>query len=56
MIHYISEGYSDAQIADRLNCSKKTVGKHVEHLLARLGAETRLGAAHRAEDFLRFGF
>jgi DNA-binding CsgD family transcriptional regulator len=41
----IAEGKRDAEIAAILGCAPKTVSKHVEHLLAKLGAETRLAAA-----------
>jgi DNA-binding NarL/FixJ family response regulator len=55
VIRGVAEGLSDTQISARLCCSRKTVGKHVEHLLCRLGSETRLGAARRAEELLKFG-
>jgi len=47
------QGLSDAEIGMRLSCATKTVGKHVEHILAKLGAETRLAAVWTAQERLR---
>jgi DNA-binding CsgD family transcriptional regulator len=55
VVCWISEGKTDAEIADKLGCATKTVSKHVEHLLAKLGAETRLGAVQTATKFLGNG-
>ncbi len=52
VVGWIAQGKRDAEIAAILGCAPKTVGKHVEHLLAKLGAETRLGAAKTADDLL----
>ena len=44
VLHWISEGKSNPEIAVLLRISPRTVHKHVEHILAKLGAETRLAA------------
>jgi len=54
VVFWISQGKRDAEIAAILGCATKTVGKHVENLLAKLGGETRLAAAHAAQEWLRF--
>ncbi|HEX9334503.1 MAG TPA: LuxR C-terminal-related transcriptional regulator [Pseudonocardiaceae bacterium] len=41
-------GHTNAQIGRRLAISPKTVAKHVEHVLAKLGAASRTEAAVRA--------
>ncbi len=53
VVSWIAQGKRDAEIAAILGCAPKTVGKHVENLLAKLGAETRLAAAKTAADLLR---
>jgi DNA-binding CsgD family transcriptional regulator len=52
VLGWIAQGKRDAEIAAILGCAARTVGKHVEHLLAKLGAETRLAAAHSATALL----
>lgn len=44
----IAGGHTNMQIANRLTISPKTVAKHVEHMLAKLGAAGRTEAAVRA--------
>jgi DNA-binding CsgD family transcriptional regulator len=41
----LGEGRSDAEIAQRLGISVRTVGHHVEHILERLGVSNRTAAA-----------
>lgn len=53
VIFWIAQGKRDAEIAVILGASAKTVSKHVEHILEKLGAETRLAAAHTAQEWLR---
>jgi len=53
VVGWIAQGKRDAEIATIFGCAPKTVGKHVEHLLAKLGAETRLAAARTAVEWLR---
>jgi len=45
LLQLIGAGYTNAQAAEALGIRVGTVKKHVEHLLERLGVETRLGAA-----------
>ena len=37
----VSEGYTNAEIADSLGIAPKTASSHVEHILAKLGASRR---------------
>jgi hypothetical protein len=41
-------GKTDADIAARLSISPRTVHKHLEHIYAKLGVETRTAAVMRA--------
>jgi len=52
VVFWVAQGKRDAQIASILGCRPKTVSKHVENVLATLGAETRLAAAHTAQAWL----
>lgn len=45
---WIAEGKRDGEIATILGVSRRTVNKHVEHILEKLGAETRTAAVARA--------
>jgi DNA-binding CsgD family transcriptional regulator len=53
VLRWIVVGKRDAQIATLIGASVRTVNKHVENILRKLGAETRSGAALIAEE--RFG-
>lgn len=53
IVFWIAQGKHDAEIATIAGCAAKTVSKHVEHILEKLGAETRLAAAHTAQEWLR---
>ena len=44
VLHWISEGKSNPEIALLLQISPRTVHKHVEHILTKLGVETRMAA------------
>ena len=46
-LHWISEGKSNPEIALLLRISPRTVHKHVEHILAKLGVENRLAAVRQ---------
>jgi len=48
VLNWIARGKSDAQIADILGMSVRTVQKHLEHIYAKLGVETRTAAVMRA--------
>ena len=41
---YVAEGHTNAQIAEALGLSPKTVSAHIEHILAKLGATRRTGS------------
>ncbi len=45
VLRRLSDGCSDRQIGDALGISRRTVHKHVEHLLAKLGVSSRTAAA-----------
>ncbi len=42
---YLGQAMSNADIADRLSISPRTVDKHVQHLIRKLGVKSRLGVA-----------
>jgi len=48
VLHWVTEGKSNEAIAIVLAISKRTVEKHIERILLKLGAETRVQAAMRA--------
>ena len=52
VLHWAAMGKRDAEIALIVGCAPKTVSKHIEAILAKLGAETRLGAAQIAREWL----
>ncbi|WP_280832286.1 helix-turn-helix transcriptional regulator [Mycolicibacterium frederiksbergense] len=45
----MTEGLSNAEIAQRLHTSTRTITTHVEHILIKFGVSTRTAAALRAE-------
>ncbi len=50
VLDLLDEGLRNAEIAERLHLSEKTVGHHVSAILAKLGASSRLEAVRRARD------
>lgn len=44
VMHWVTEGKRNGEIACILGCSPRTVEKHVEHILAKTGTETRTAA------------
>ena len=50
----LAAGLSNAQIADRLGLSGRTVGNHVSAILRKLGVRTRGEAGAQAERGLGF--
>lgn len=54
VLHLLADGLGQADIANRLVLSPKTVGNHIEHILAKLGVHSRAQAIARAfrEHFL----
>lgn len=53
VLRLIAEGLRNADIAERLFVSPKTVDHHVSAVLAKLDARTRAEAAARAGEILR---
>lgn len=51
VLHWIGAGKRDAEIAVILQIAPRTVGKHVERILQKLGAENRLSAIRLAQEF-----
>lgn len=49
----VSEGYTNAEIADSLGIAPKTASSHVEHILAKLGASRRAEIARWASNVER---
>ena len=50
VLHWICEGKSNPEIGILLGVSPNTIRKHVEHVLAKLGVESRAAAMRRALD------
>jgi len=48
IVAMIARGLSNAEIADRLFVTRRTVATHVEHILARSGLSSRVAVAARA--------
>jgi DNA-binding CsgD family transcriptional regulator len=53
VLGWVAHGKRDAEIGAILGISKKTVSKHVEHLLSKLHAETRTAAVNVGQEHLR---
>jgi len=49
ILRHLAQGYSTAQIASDLSISRTTVNNHIQHILHKLDAHTRLEAIRRAE-------
>ena len=50
VLHWLTEGKTNAAISIILGLSRRTVEKHVERILDKLGVETRVEAALRARE------
>ena len=48
VLHWLSTGKTDGEIAALLSLSPRTVQKHLEHIYVKLGVETRTAAVTRA--------
>lgn len=48
VLHWVSKGKTNRDIGDILGTSPRTVNKHLEHVFAKLGVETRTAAASLA--------
>lgn len=53
VVFWIAEGKRDAEIAAILGVATRTASKHVENVLRKLEAETRLAAVHMTHEWLR---
>lgn len=53
VLYWIAQGKTNGETAVILGTSPRTIDKHVEQMLERLGVENRLAAAARANDILR---
>jgi DNA-binding CsgD family transcriptional regulator len=47
VLQWVAAGKTNAQIADILSASPRTIGKHLENIYAKLGVETRTAAVNR---------
>ncbi|MET0208961.1 MAG: helix-turn-helix transcriptional regulator, partial [Burkholderiaceae bacterium] len=55
VLHWVAQGKTNRDIGDILGTSPRTVHKHLEHVFAKLGVETRTSAAAMALGKLRRG-
>jgi DNA-binding CsgD family transcriptional regulator len=53
VLGWIAQGKRDAEIGAILGIAKKTIGKHIEHLLSKLNVETRTAAVSAAYHHAR---
>ncbi|MDN5856587.1 MAG: LuxR C-terminal-related transcriptional regulator [Actinomycetia bacterium] len=47
-LRLVARGLSNAKIADRLYVTRRTVATHMEHILAKSGASSRVAVTTRA--------
>ena len=50
VLRLVAQGLTDAQVAERLYLSPRTVGRHLASIYNKLGVATRLAAARFALD------
>jgi DNA-binding NarL/FixJ family response regulator len=55
VLHWVAQGKTNRDIGDILGTSPRTVHKHLEHVFAKLGVETRTAAAAMAIGKVRRG-
>jgi DNA-binding CsgD family transcriptional regulator len=53
VLEWVAAGKRNGEIAAILNLSPRTVEKHVEHIMGKLGVETRTGAGNWWHERLR---
>jgi DNA-binding CsgD family transcriptional regulator len=53
ILQWLIEGKRNSEIAVILGIKPRTIGKHIEHIMAKLGVETRTAAAVRAMEILQ---
>lgn len=56
VLYWVIKGKTNRDIGDILGSSARTVNKHLEHIFAKLGVETRTAAASLASTKLRITF
>lgn len=56
VLYWVIKGKTNKDIGDILGSSARTVNKHLEHIFAKLGVETRTAAASLASSKLRVNF
>lgn len=52
VLEWLAEGKRNGEIAQILQISARTVGKHIENLMSKLGVETRTAAARQFFEVL----
>jgi DNA-binding CsgD family transcriptional regulator len=52
VLHWVSRGRTNAEVAAILDIRPRTVGKHLERIFQQLGVENRTAAASRALEAL----
>jgi DNA-binding CsgD family transcriptional regulator len=52
ILYWIGRGKTDPEIARLLSISPRTVQKHIEHIFAKLGVETRTAAVMRSLELV----
>lgn len=55
VLHWLAQGKTNADIAAILGAKPRTIGKHLEHIYAKLGVETRTAAASAVLAFISDG-
>ena len=50
VLRFMAEGLTDAQVAERLYISPRTVGQHLRSIYRKLGVPSRTAAARRAGE------
>ena len=50
VIGLVAQGCADAEVGRRLGISRRTVGKHLENVFAKLGVHNRAEAVHRVRE------
>lgn len=55
ILHYLVDGYTNSEIAQRTFLSKGTVKQYVSDILAKMGVTNRVQAATRAREILGLG-
>lgn len=51
VLQWVASGKTNAQIAEILSASPRTIGKHLENIYSKLGVETRTAAVNRGKSW-----